>query len=445
VHRGVAALRELLVTSAGTPAAPRSLVLAVSGGADSLALAVLAAVLRGTRDGEGLRIGAVVVDHGLQEGSADVAQAAARVCTGLGLDPVTVQTVRVQARGEGLEAAARDARMTALAAAARRAGAGLVATAHTADDQAEQVLLALARGSGTRSLAGMPARRPLAQDGVGSAADIMPDAQRDTAEAQAPREPLVRGERHGPTCAAEPHVDLVRPLLALTRADTEAVCAWAGVTWWADPMNTDPDVRRVRIRETVLPLIEDEHRGLGPGVRAGLVRSAAIAAEDAAALESWAARELTALTLDEAGPDRTDNADVPDALGAPGAPCAFDAPDVPGGLDASDAAAAAGASRRRIALDLDGLAVLPAAVRHRIYARAAALTGADPTTRERLLAVDALVTQAHRGGSSAGPVQLGGGTQVRRRRRDAAGGGTDAGAGAHTCARLEFHPDPAVD
>ncbi|XNZ00151.1 tRNA lysidine(34) synthetase TilS [Micrococcus luteus] len=375
VHRGVAALKEAL-------GAPPMVLLAVSGGADSLALAVLTAVLRGTREGEGLHVGAVAVDHALQPGSGEVAAAAGQVCRGLGLDPVCVETVQVQLRGDGLEAAARDARSTALVQAARRAGAGLVATAHTADDQAEQVLLALARGSGTRSLAGIPARRRLATG-----------------------------------------VELVRPLLGLTRADTEAVCAWGGVTWWADPMNTDPDVRRVRVRETVLPLLEDEHRGLGAGVRAGLVRSAAIAAEDAAALESWAERELAALRLDDA-------LDLPPL-----------ASEEPGRESPTDAAP----SRRRIALDLDGLAALPAAVRHRIYARAAALTGADPTTRERLLAVDALVTQARRGGTSAGPVQLGGGTQVRRRRREAAGGGTGAGAGARTCARLEFHPDPAVD
>lgn len=358
VHRGVAALK---VHVGAAPA----VLLAVSGGADSLALAVLTAVLRGTREGEGLRAGTVVVDHGLQPGSGEVAAAAGQVCRGLGLDPVSVETVQVRPRGDGLEAAARDARMAALLQAARRTGAGLVATAHTADDQAEQVLLALARGSGTRSLAGIPARRALA-DGV----------------------------------------ELVRPLLGLTRADTEAICTWAGVSWWTDPMNSDPDSRRVRVREHLLPMLEDAEHGLGPGVRAGLVRSAAIAAEDAAALDAWADRELAALMLRE----DTGSGDP-----------------------------------RPIALDLDALAALPAAVRHRIYARAAVLAGAESPTRERLTAVDALVTAARAEGTSAGPVQLGGGTEVRRRRRDASGSRKSPGAGARTCARLVFHPDPAVD
>ncbi|WP_245232095.1 tRNA lysidine(34) synthetase TilS [Micrococcus lylae] len=379
VHRGVAALKGVLQGQ-------RPALLAVSGGADSLALAVLAAVLIGTREGAGLRIGAAVVDHGLQPGSAAVAAAAAQVCRRLGMEPTCVETVRVEDDGDGPEAAARAARMTALAEAARRTGAGLVVTAHTADDQAEQVLLALARGSGTRSLAGMPARRRL-----------LPPTQAGGAEGAG----TTGGSDDG-------RVELVRPLLGLTRADTEAICAWAGATWWTDPMNAELDIRRVRVREHLLPLLEDEERGLGAGVRAGLVRSAAIAAEDAAALEAWAGRELARLRRD-----------VEDT--------------------------AVTASPRPLALDLDGLAALPAAVRHRIYARAATLTGAEPTTRERLLAVDALVTQARRGGTSAGPVQLGGGTRVRRRRREAAGGGERPGAGARTCARLEFHPDPAVD
>lgn len=386
VHRGVAALKEHV--AGGAPA----VLLAVSGGADSLALAVLTAVLRGTREGEGLRAGTVVVDHRLQPGSGEVAAAAGQVCRGLGLDPVCVETVQVQPRGDGLEAAARDARMAALLQAARRAGAGLVATAHTADDQAEQVLLALARGSGTRSLAGIPARRGLA-DGV----------------------------------------ELVRPLLGLTRADTEAICTWAGVSWWTDPMNTDPASRRVRVREHLLPRLEDAEHGLGPGVRAGLVRSAAIAAEDAAALDAWADGELAALMLSEDTEDAEDSGTAGSEDAGPGVPPNELHPGV------------SPRTRRPIALDLDALAALPAALRHRIYARAAALAGAEPPTRERLTAVDALVTGARGEGTSAGPVQLGGGTEVRRRRRDASGSRKSPGAGARTCARLVFHPDPAVD
>lgn len=406
VHRGVAALRQAsgggpggglhdaparraaAVQAAGPAAghdcaeddghtAAVDLLLAVSGGADSLALAVLAAVLRGTREGAGLRIGATVVDHGLQPGSGQVAEAAAAVCRGLGLRPVTVEAVQVRPDGAGPEAAARTARMAALAQAAQRAGSGQVATAHTADDQAEQVLLALARGSGPRSLAGIPARRPLT--------------------------PAVSA---GPTeDGGTAGVELVRPLLGLSRADTEAICAWAGVRWWSDPMNTGHDYRRVRVREHLLPLLEDARRGLGPGVRAGLVRTAAIAAEDAAALDCWAEQQFHLLRRDDEDAD---------------------------GLTDGPA---------RLGLDLDGLAALPPAVRHRVYARAAALVGAAPTTRERLQAVDGLVTGAHRGGGSAGPVELGAGTRVSRRRREASG----PGGGAGGCVRLEFHSDPAVD
>ncbi|MEX3565330.1 tRNA lysidine(34) synthetase TilS, partial [Micrococcus endophyticus] len=242
LHRAVAALRPVLAAHDG------GALIGLSGGADSCALAVAAAALRGTRAGATLGpVGAVVVDHGLQAGSAGVAEAAAGVARTLGLDPVLVRRVTVREAGDGPEAAARRARRGAFADAAREAGAGVVLTAHTADDQAEQVLLGLARGSGTRSLAGIPAA----------------------------------GALPGGTA-------LARPLLGLTRADAEAICRWAGVRWWEDPHNADPALLRSRVRTRVLPALEDPADGLGPGVREGLVRTAAIAAEDAAALEQWA-------------------------------------------------------------------------------------------------------------------------------------------------------------
>ena len=155
LHRAVAAVRTVLGPDADGGAtggrgssraraeegaqAPRALV-ALSGGADSLALAVACAVLTATRAGRPLGpVGAVVVDHGLQDGSAAVAAAAAQVARGLGLDPVTVTPVRVVPAGDGPEAAARTARREALARAAETASAdalALVLTAHTADDQA---------------------------------------------------------------------------------------------------------------------------------------------------------------------------------------------------------------------------------------------------------------------------------------------------------------------
>src|SRR3954467_10939978 len=140
-------------------AAPPALVLvALSGGADSLALAA-ATAFEAPR--AGLRAGAVVVDHGWHDGSAPGAPPAAAACDALGLDPVHVADVTAQAAAGhgGPEAAARDARYAALEGAARAGGAALVLLGHTLDDQAETVLLGLARGSGARSLAGMPARR----------------------------------------------------------------------------------------------------------------------------------------------------------------------------------------------------------------------------------------------------------------------------------------------
>ena len=359
LHRAVAAVREALAGDApwlpdAVPGRagnhPRGLV-ALSGGADSLALAVACAVLVGTRDGARLGpIGAAVVDHGLQSGSDAVAAAAADVARILGLTPVTVTRVEVARTGDGPEADARRARREALAAAARDAGQGgaapgagtaVVLTAHTADDQAEQVLLGLARGSGTRSLAGIPARGTL----PGGAA-------------------------------------VVRPLLGLTRADTETICRWAGLTWFEDPHNRDPALLRSRVRTRVLPALEDPDAGLGPGVRAGLVRTAAIAAEDAAALEAWAGAEVTRLRVDPPARDP-----------------------------------------RVVSLDLDALAALPAAVRHRVIARAARAAGGQAPPRERILAVDALVTGARAGGTSAGPVELPGGVAAHR-----------------ACARLDLIP-----
>ena len=359
LHRAVAAVREALagdgprradVVPGRAGSRPRGLV-ALSGGADSLALAVACAVLVGTREGRRFGpIGAAVVDHGLQSGSDAVAAAAADVARILGLTPVTVTRVEVARTGDGPEADARRARRKALAAAARDAGQGgaapgagaaVVLTAHTADDQAEQVLLGLARGSGTRSLAGIPARGTL----PGGAA-------------------------------------VVRPLLGLTRADTETICRWAGLTWFEDPHNRDPALLRSRVRTRVLPALEDPDAGLGPGVRAGLVRTAAIAAEDAAALDAWAGDEVTRLRVDPRAGDP-----------------------------------------RVVSLDLDALAALPAAVRHRVIARAARAAGGQAPPRERILAVDALVTGARAGGTSAGPVELPGGVAAHR-----------------ACARLDLIP-----
>jgi tRNA(Ile)-lysidine synthase len=125
---------------------------ALSGGPDSLALAAATAF-----EAAG-RAGAVIVDHGLQAGSAAIAEAAAEQARSLQLDPVIVVAVTVGADG-GPEAAARAARYRALSEAAASLGASAVLLGHTLDDQAETVLLGLARGSGATSLQGMRACR----------------------------------------------------------------------------------------------------------------------------------------------------------------------------------------------------------------------------------------------------------------------------------------------
>jgi tRNA(Ile)-lysidine synthase len=236
MHPAVAAIR-LAVRTDVADLDPGDLVLvAVSGGADSLALAAATAVEAPKR---GLRAGAVTIDHGLQQGSAERAKTVAIGCERQGLDPVVIETVEVGAIG-GPEAAARAARYAALDAAAARHGATAILLGHTLDDQAETVLLGLARGSGARSLAGMPARRGIYR----------------------------------------------RPLLAIRRAATTAACEVLGLTPWDDPHNVDPTFTRVRVRAAALPALE---AALGPGVPEALARTADLLRDDADALDEWAA------------------------------------------------------------------------------------------------------------------------------------------------------------
>ncbi|HEY3535759.1 MAG TPA: tRNA lysidine(34) synthetase TilS, partial [Pedococcus sp.] len=241
-HPATAAVR-LAVRECLTECAPGDLVLvACSGGADSLALAAAVAF---EAPKVALRAGAVVVDHGLQEGSGEVAERAASVARSLRLDPVEVVPVEVPSTSEGLEAAARAVRYAALDAAAERHGARLVLLGHTLDDQAEQVLLGLTRGAGARSLAGMPRAR----------------------------------------------VRFRRPVLGASREQTRAACRAEGLTWWDDPMNADPAYTRVRARRALVDL----ERDLGPGIAAALARSADQLREDADHLDSLADDAVTAL------------------------------------------------------------------------------------------------------------------------------------------------------
>lgn len=211
---------------------------AVSGGADSMALAA-AAVFEGGR--LGVRVGAIVIEHGLQEVTKTVAADVAARLRELGLAPVEVVPVTVStgAGSGGVEAAARDARYAALASSASEHLARFVMLGHTLNDQAETVLLGLARGSGLKSIAGMA---PV--DGI-----------------------------------------WLRPLLGLTREATELACEGAGVDIWNDPANSQKDFARVRVRQDVLPVIEAE---LGPGIAQALARTAQLVQTDLAYLESQA-------------------------------------------------------------------------------------------------------------------------------------------------------------
>lgn len=322
-HPDVATAR-LAVRHSVTDLAEGALVLvACSGGPDSLLLAAAAAF---ALPRAGLRAGAVVVDHGLQEGSAEVALRAARQCRELGLDPVELETVEVGTAG-GMEAAARTARFAALEEVARRTGAAAVLLGHTLDDQAETVLLGLARGSGARSLAGM-----------------------------APVRGLWR-----------------RPLLGVRRGQVLEAIAALGLEPWLDPSNTDPHgPRRSALRSRVLPVLTEV---LGPGVPEALARTAEQLREDAEVLESLAAEVLAraaaaALVAPSDGDGPPARAlDVPD-------PFAF----LPQRQDSTSYAVGelepAPAALRRRALHLAILAACP---------------GAGSVSREHVLAVDALV------------------------------------------------------
>ena len=333
---------------------------ACSGGADSLALAE-ATVHCGR-----LGVYGLVVDHGLQPGSAAVAARAAEQLTALGC--AKVQVLRVDVPGSAnVEAAARTARYAALDAARPHPDA-LVLLGHTLDDQAETVLLGLGRGSGPRSIAGMRELDP----------------------------------------------PWGRPLLGVRRADTVAACASLGLAPWVDPHNTDPRFRRVRLRTEVLPLLEDVLAG---GVAPALARTAAQLREDCDALDTLAAELLTRAraAVPTSAPTRAAAAPAPTAAPSP-APYG-DAPPAPRGddvtfppLDGDDVTSSPnddGAS-----LDVAVLARAPVAVRRRAIRTWLLRGGVTDLTDGHLRAVDALVDPARWRGQGA--VALPGGRRASR-------------------------------
>ncbi|MCX5207390.1 tRNA lysidine(34) synthetase TilS [Streptomyces sp. NBC_00237] len=220
-------------------AAPPLVLVACSGGADSMALA---SALAFEAPKLGVRAGGVTVDHNLQAGSGTRAAEVVARMTVLGLTPAEAVSVTV-GRAGGPEAAARDARYAALDGAAQRHGAAAVLLGHTRDDQAETVLLGLARGSGTRSLSGMAA--------VSGAAG-----------------------RYR------------RPFLQLDRQTARKACMVQSLPVWDDPHNADPAYTRSRLRQEGLPALE---KALGKGVVEALARTAQLSRDDADALDHWAA------------------------------------------------------------------------------------------------------------------------------------------------------------
>ncbi|MFF7409920.1 tRNA lysidine(34) synthetase TilS [Streptomyces lydicus] len=229
---------------------PPLVLVACSGGADSMALA---SALAFEAPKLGVRAGGVTIDHGLQEGSDLRAAEVALRMRALRLDPVEAVAVTVGREG-GPEAAARDARYAALDAAAERLGAGAVLLGHTRDDQAETVLLGLARGSGTRSLSGMAATSG-------------------------------HGGRYR------------RPFLDVDRQTARKACLIQSLPVWDDPHNTDPAYTRSRLRHEGLPALE---KALGKGVVEALARTAQLSRDDADALDAWAAA-AEGTVLDDAG------------------------------------------------------------------------------------------------------------------------------------------------
>ena len=286
-----------------------TVLVAVSGGADSSALA---AGLLAEAKTKAIRAIAVVIDHALQPNSADVAMNTKSELSKLGYTNIEIKRISVEIT-DGMEASARRARYAALNEIATSTNAAAIFLGHTKDDQAETVLLGLARGSGTRSLAGMAERI---------------DKYR-------------------------------RPLLSITRSQTEAACKEAGIKYWNDPHNQSMEYARVRVREKVLPMMEVE---IGPGIADALTRSAKILRDDADALDQWAEE-----VLDEIDP---------------------------------------------IDMDIETLANLPRAVRSRVIRKAIYLAGAPSgsLSAEHLEPVEALVT-AWKG---QGAVSLPGGVTVAR-------------------------------
>ena len=309
---------------------------ACSGGRDSMALAAVSHIVCTSM---GVRCGVVIVDHGLQEGSEQVTGEAADRCRALGLGPVIVRNATVQARGEGLEAAARQARYNELCTAARESGAIAVLLAHTMDDQAETVLIGLLRSRGVDALAGMP--QVFTRSGV----------------------------------------TFARPLLTLTRDETTGLCEDLGVEYWDDPTNGDavdgelPDdyPLRSRVRHDLLPAIE---RFAGFNVTRHFAESARLARMD---------KEYLDQRSDEVMGEAVAAVDWP----ASSAAVSTDAPRACVAGDTNDSSHGIG-----LMISVKRIAREPEAIRLRVIAHALSQAGVNASAAQ-IAAIDRLVVDWH--------------------------------------------------
>ena len=309
---------------------------ACSGGRDSMALAAVSHIVCTSM---GVRCGAVIVDHGLQAGSERVASEAADRCRALGLGPVILRNATVQARGEGLEAAARQARYDELCAAARESGAIAVLLAHTMDDQAETVLIGLLRSRGVDALAGMP--QVFTRSGV----------------------------------------TFARPLLTLTRDETTGLCEDLGVEYWDDPTNGDavdgelPDdyPLRSRVRHDLLPAIE---RFAGFNVTRHFAESAQLARMDKEYLDQRSDEVMgeAVTAVDRPASSAAVSTDTPRA-------CAAD--------DTNDSGHGIG-----LMIGVKRIAREPEAIRLRVIAHALSQAGVNASAAQ-IAAIDRLVVDWH--------------------------------------------------
>ncbi|GAA2346421.1 tRNA lysidine(34) synthetase TilS [Streptomyces cuspidosporus] len=350
-----------------TGAAAPLVLVACSGGADSMALA---SALAFEAPKLGLRAGGVTVDHGLQAGSDVRAAEVAERLRLLGLEPVESVAVSVGREG-GPEAAARDARYAALDAAAERHGAVAVLLGHTRDDQAETVLLGLARGSGIRSLSGM--------------------AQVSGAQGR-----------------------YRRPFLRLDRQTVRRACLAQSLPVWDDPHNVDPAYTRSRVRHEALPVLE---KALGKGVVEALARTAQLSRDDADALDAWAARAEAEVRTDLPPAGAAPAATASTGQASTGQASTGQASTGQASTDrASTGTAGAGGAPAPgtdlVELDAVGLHALPTAVRRRVLRRAAIAAGAPAGSlfARHIEEVDRLIT----GWRGQRPLNLPGRVEVRR-------------------------------